>query len=140
MAWLRRDLAAAGDKPTIIVGHFPPISAVEFVNGRARYQDGHWTLGAVRMSRNPEALIEAIHSSVGGANGGPNVRAFLSGHIHRLDRIEVGGLTMICAGSVSGAQWRGPDSETREGFGVVDCHPDGSFEYHYHEHGWNARP
>ncbi len=132
MAWLKRDLASANGKPTIIVGHFPPISAIEFVNGRATYEDGDWTLGAVRMSRNPEALIDAVK--------GANVRAFFSGHIHRLDRIEVRGLTMICAGSVSGAQWRGPQVDTQEGYGVVDCRPDGSFDYRYHDYGWDARP
>ncbi len=132
MTWLKRDLVAAQGKPTIIVGHFPPISAIEFVNGRAKVQDGDWTLGTDRMSRNPEALIDAAK--------GANVRAFLSGHIHRLDRIEVNGLAMICAGSVSGAQWRGPQVETEEGYGIVDCRPDGSFDYRYHDYGWDARP
>lgn len=134
MQWLRRDLAGAGGaggKPTLIFGHFPPISAIEFVNGRAEVKDGEWVLGADRMSRNPEALIDAID--------GGNVRAFFSGHIHRLDRIEVKGLTMICAGSVSGAQWRGPQVDTEEGYGIIDCRPDGSFDYAYHDYGWKAR-
>jgi len=132
MAWLRDDLAQVGDRPTMVFGHFPPISAIEFVNGRAEVQDGDWRLGIVRMSRNPEALIDAVKNA--------NVRAFFSGHIHRLDRIEVKGLTMICAGSVSGAQWRGPQVDTQEGYGVVDCRPDGSFDYRYHDYGWDARP
>ena len=46
----------------------------------------------------------------------------------------------ICSGSVSGAQWRGPDHGTPEGFGVVDCRPDGNFDYRYHPYGWKADP
>jgi len=132
MAWLRADLAQTDGRPTMVFGHFPPISAIEFINGRAKVEDGDWRLGIVRMSRNPEALIDAVQ--------GANVRAFFSGHIHRLDRVDVKGLTMICAGSVSGAQWRGPQVDTQEGYGVVDCRPDGSFDYRYHDYGWDARP
>jgi len=132
MQWLRRDLASAGGRPTLIFGHFPPVSAISFFNGRAEVEeDGDWNLSIQRMSRNPMALVDAVE--------GANVRAFFSGHIHRLDRIEAKGLTMICAGSVSGAQWRGPQVETQEGYGVVDCRPDGSFDYRYHDYGWDAQ-
>ncbi len=132
MQWLRRDLTAAGGRPTLIFGHFPPVSAISFFDDRAKVdEDGDWTLSTQRMSRNPMALIEAVE--------GANVRAFFSGHIHRLDRIEAKGLTMICAGSVSGAQWRGPQVETQEGYGIIDCRPDGSFDYRYHDYDWMAQ-
>ena len=35
-------------------------------------------------------------------------------------------------------QWRGPDVDTEEGFAVIDCRPDGTFDYRYHEYGWDA--
>jgi hypothetical protein len=76
-------------------------------------------------------LVEAIR--------GANVKAIVSGHIHRLDRIEAMGQTFICAGSVSGDKWRGHDHETPADFGVVDCSPDGQFEYYYHDYGWDAQ-
>lgn len=93
-------------------------------------ENGDGTLSTTRTTRNLMALIDAIE--------GANVRAFFSGHIHRLDHTKAKGLTMICAGSVSGAQWRGPQVDTQEGYGIIDCRPDGSFDYRYHDYGWNA--
>jgi len=133
MDWLRDDLQSASGRPTLLFGHFPPLSAISFLDGRASVKDGDWTLSTKRMTRNPMALIDTIN-----AVPNANVRAFFSGHIHRLDRIEAKGLTMICAGSVSGAQWRGPQVDTEEGYGIVDCRPDGTFNYRYHDYGWNA--
>lgn len=131
MAWLRADLAKNRDRPTMIFGHFPPMSAIEFFDGRARHEDGEWMLSSQRMSRNPMALVEACR--------GANVRAFLSGHIHRLDRVEAMGLTFICSGSVSGEKWTGHDHETPEGITIVDCRADGTFDYRYHDYGWDTR-
>ena len=134
LAFLRDDLSRNKGKPTMLFGHYPPVTAVEFFNGEAKHNDEQlrWELGYGRSTRNPMTLVEAI--------GDANVKAFFSGHIHRLDRIEVKRQTLICAGSVSGDQWRGPDVDTEEGFAVIDCRPDGSFEYEYHNYGWAARP
>ena len=133
MRFLRDDLAKNPKKPTMLFGHYPPVTAVEFFTGEAKPNDEHarWELGYGRATRNPMALVEAIADA--------NVKAFFSGHIHRLDRITTKGQTFICSGSVSGDQWRGPDVDTAEGFGVIDCRPDGTFDYHYHEYGWDAR-
>ena len=136
LAFLRDDLSkpANSGKPTMLFGHYPPITAIEFINGEAKHNDAErrWELGYTRATRNPAALIEAI--------GNANVRAFFSGHIHRLDQIEVKRQRLICAGSVSGDQWRGPDVDTEEGFAIIDCRADDSFDYRYHEYGWNAVP
>lgn len=135
LAFLRDDLSKAANKgkPTMLFGHYPPVTAIEFFNGEAKHNDEakRWELGYNRATRNPMALVEAI--------GEANVKAFFSGHIHRLDQIEVKGQRLICAGSVSGDQWRGPDVDTEEGFAIIDCRPDGSFDYRYHEYGWNAQ-
>jgi 3',5'-cyclic AMP phosphodiesterase CpdA len=130
MTWLREDLSKHPERPTILFGHFPPVTATEFLDGRAKVQEGAWTLSTQRMSRNPYDLVKAVE--------GANIKAFLSGHIHRLDRVEVMGRTFICSGSVSGAKWRGHDHDTPEGITIVDCHPDGRFDYRYHDYGWNA--
>jgi 3',5'-cyclic AMP phosphodiesterase CpdA len=134
MAFLRDDLAKPANKgkPTMLFGHYPPVTAIEFFNGEAKHNDElkRWELGYARATCNPMALIEAI--------GDANVKAFFSGHIHRLDQIDVKGQRLICAGSVSGDQWRGPDVDTEEGFAIIDCRADGSFDYRYHEYGWNA--
>ncbi len=128
--WLKTDLADSQGRPTILFGHFPPISAIEFFDGRAKHAEGTWTLSSQRMSRNPWDLVTATE--------GANVKAFFSGHIHRLDRVEAAGRTFICAGSVSASKWTGHDHETPEGITIVDCHDDGSFNYAYHDYGWEA--
>jgi 3',5'-cyclic AMP phosphodiesterase CpdA len=130
MEFLRDDLRQHRDRPTMIFAHFPAVSAIEFFAGRAEVEDGSWTLATKRVASNPMALVEAT--------SGANVRAVFSGHIHRTDRIEAAGLTFICAGSVSGDKWRGPDHGTPEGFGVVDCRADGTFDYQYVAYGWKA--
>ena len=133
MKFLRDDLSRNEKKPTMLFGHYPPVTAVEFFNGEAKGNDeqARWELGYGRATRNPMALVEAI--------GDADVKAFFSGHIHRLDRITTKGQTFICAGSVSGDQWRGPDVDTEEGFAVIDCLPDGTFDYRYHEYGWDKK-
>lgn len=130
--WLRKDLGAVGSKPTILFAHIPCITAIEFMNGEAKAGEKGWELGFKRACRNPMALVDAIGQS--------NVQAIFSGHIHRLDRIEVKGQTFICAGSVSGDQWRGPDVDTEEGFAIIDCDADGQFDYQYFKYGWDAKP
>jgi hypothetical protein len=92
-------------------------------------------LGARLQPRLPQT-----HGAVAAiADGNVNVKAFFSGHIHRLDRIEAKGQTFICAGSVSSDQWRGPDVDTQEGFAIADCRADGTFSYRYDDYGWEAQ-
>ena len=130
LTFLSDDLAKHKETPTIVFGHFPPVSAVEFFDGRGKHADGEWTLSSQRMSRNPWDYVKATQ--------GANVKAFFSGHIHRFDRVEAAGRTFICAGSVSGSKWAGHDHETPEGITIVDCRANGTFEYRYHDYGWNA--
>lgn len=130
LAFLKKDLQANKTKPTMLFCHLPPVSAIEFFDGRAKKTAADWTLDYSRVVTNPQALVEAMREG--------NVRGLLSGHIHRLDRIEAAGQTFICSGSVSGAQWRGPEQETPAGFAVVDCLANGAFAYRYHDYGWKA--
>jgi 3',5'-cyclic AMP phosphodiesterase CpdA len=130
MAFLKEDLRKNRARPTILFAHIPAVSAIEFFDGRARSENSAWVLDQGRATGNPQALVEAMSEG--------KVKAVLSGHIHRLDRIEAMGHTFICSGSVSGARWAGPDHATPEGFGVLDCRPDGTFTYRYHAYGWRA--
>lgn len=134
LEFLRDDLARHRDQPTIVFAHIPAVSAVEFFAGRARGEEGNWILSQNRATANPHELVAAFDA------GGGNVKAVLSGHIHRLDRIQVAGYQFICSGAVGGAQWRGPDHGCPEGFGVIDCRPDGSIDYRYQTYGWEASP
>jgi 3',5'-cyclic-AMP phosphodiesterase len=48
-------------------------------------------------------------------------------------------VTFICGGAVCGASWRGPYRGFSEGFGLIDLHPDGRFDYRYIEYGWKPQ-
>jgi len=130
MKWLTSDLAANKGKPTMLIGHYPPVSAVDFFNGRASHIDGACSLSTPRMSRNLWDLVRAT--------GCVNVKAFFSGHIHRIDRVEAAGQAFVCTCTVSGRKWPGHDHETPEGSTDIDYHEDGTFDYRYHDHGQEA--
>jgi 3',5'-cyclic AMP phosphodiesterase CpdA len=130
LAWLGEDLARAQARPTVVVTHAPVISAVELLSDRAQRTDTALAVPFGRVISNGPALIEAAKAG--------NVRAFISGHLHLIERLELAGHTFICSGSVSGHQWTGPRMGTPPGFGVFDCHPDGTFAFRYEPHGWKA--
>ncbi len=134
--WLRADLRDNRRKPAMVAMHVPPLTAVEFLTSRPErdLENGRWQIGFDRMSRNPEALLEALEEG--------DVRAVLSGHLHLVERLELAGQTFLCLGSVSGQQWMGPRAgmDTAEGFAVFDLRPGGGFEWSYEGFGWQASP
>ena len=130
LAWLRQDLAKVSGRPTIIVSHAPIASAVELFSDRAAVDDKMRGVPFGRVVKDTPALFEAVQ--------GANVRAFLSGHLHLVEDLKFNGHRLICSGSVSGHQWGGPRLDTPEGFGVLDCRPDGHLEFRYESHHWNA--
>jgi 3',5'-cyclic AMP phosphodiesterase CpdA len=130
MAWLREDLNANRSKPTIAVTHAPVVSVVELFSDRVRRTDEALAVPFGRVIANAPDLVEAAKLG--------NMRAFVSGHLHLVERLELLGQTFICSGSASGQQWNGPRMGTPEGFGVFDCRLDGTFTFSYQSHGWNA--
>lgn len=130
MDFLKRDIEQNGDRPTIIFAHYPAVTAAEFLDGAAKQGKDAWELGYGRATRNPMALLQTIQ--------GGNVKAYLSGHTHRLDTIKAMENLFIGSGSVSGSQWKGKQVDTAEGYTVVDINADGSFEHRYHVYGWQA--
>jgi 3',5'-cyclic AMP phosphodiesterase CpdA len=130
MEWLRQDLASHRERPAIIVSHAPFISAVELFSDRARRTDEALAVPFGRVISNAPAVMETVKAG--------NVRAFISGHLHLVERLELLGHSFICSGSVSGHQWNGPRMGTPEGFGIFDCNVDGTFEFRYESHGWKA--
>jgi 3',5'-cyclic-AMP phosphodiesterase len=131
LEWLREDLRANAERPAIVASHLPPITAVEFFSDRPEQEDEEWRLSFQRMAKDPRELLEVLREG--------NVRAFLSGHLHLLERLELLDHTFICCGSVSGHKWEGPRLGTPEGFTVLDCQPDGNFTCTYQDYGWQAR-
>jgi 3',5'-cyclic AMP phosphodiesterase CpdA len=130
LEWLRGDLSRNKSKPAIVLTHAPVISAVELFSDRAKRTEEALAVPFGRVISNAPALVEAAKQG--------NVRAFISGHLHLVERLELLGHSFICSGSVSGHQWTGPRMGTPEGFGVFDCRPDGTLAFHYESYGWKA--
>ena len=133
LALVRRETQDHPSAPALVFSHVPAVTATEFFDGRAQVKDDQWTLATGRMADNPSELLKAA--------GDTSVRTYVSGHIHDVDDIRVAGARFICSGSVSGQQWTGPKLPRpgcEEGVGLFDCRPDGSFDYTYHDYGWEA--
>jgi len=130
LAWLRDDLGKNAGRPTIVVTHAPVVSAVELFSDRARRTPEALAVPFGRVISNAAELLEAAKPG--------NVRAFISGHLHLVERLELLGRTFICSGSASGHQWTGPRMDTPEGFGVFDCARDGTVDFHYQSFSWKA--
>lgn len=139
--WLREELGALDPRtPVLILTHAPIICmAVLLIDAGIDPQRGY------RLSRSG-IFIDAwrmVHLF----QQHPNVRLSLSGHMHMCDRVEFQGLTHICGGAVCGNWWRpshlhrtrrpsDPEDMVRPmrahpGYGLLDLHPDGRFDYQY---------
>ena len=69
---------------------------------------------------------------------GHNVKLVLSGHGHILERIELHGISYIQGGAVCGMWWKGPVFGNPEGFSVVTCRADCTFDLNYQGYGWKV--
>jgi 3',5'-cyclic AMP phosphodiesterase CpdA len=138
--WLAADLKANTAKPTFVISHIPLLSICAMLGGDHTKANA-WNLGWNEVHQDGQDLHRQFTSS-------GNVRLCVSGHIHRRERIEIGGLgapegslpiTYICDGAVSGSWWNGRKDRCDEGYGVFDLFDDGSFEHNYMTYGWTAR-
>lgn len=129
LEWLKGDLAAAKGRPILVVSHAPILTITCLANDD-RVKDNAFTFSTSLMHSDSKTLHQLFV-----AHG---VKLCLSGHIHRLDRVETDGVTYICDGAVCGAWWEGRKNRCDEGYGIVDLFSDGSFEHRYHAYGWKA--
>lgn len=130
--WLKADLAAV--KPgthTLVISHIP-ILTVTVMLGEPDKKDNNFRFSGGVMHTDSQALRELFEKS-------GTVRACISGHIHRLDRIEFRGIRYCCNGAVSGSWWKGPNAEAFEGYTLVDLFDNGDVECHYTGYDWKAR-
>lgn len=126
MEWLKNDLVALRKgTPVVIVTHIPLFSAWGQMNADPR------------KGENPKALVNNAHV-VRKLFAWHNIKLVLSGHGHILERIEFGGVTYIQGGAVCGMWWKGPVFGNPEGFAVVTCHDDGTFDFNYRGYGWKV--
>lgn len=129
--WLSRELAAAADRPVMILSHIPIVSVVGFFDGD-RTSGGDWDVPSSYVHIDANRLHELFVSA-------RNVRLCLSGHAHQFDRCLFDGITYGCHGAVCGNWWKGTYKHTPAGYATIDLFADGNFDIHYTDYGWQAR-
>ena len=127
LQWLREDLAVVGKKtPVVVVTHIPFFSIWNQVHADPR------------GGENPKSLVNNAHV-IRKILGDFNVKAVLCGHGHLSERIDLAHFnrtSYIQGGAVCGLWWKGKVSGNPEGFGVMTCHENGTFDYEYRSYGW----
>lgn len=131
--WLKGDLAGVPKTtPVLVISHIPILSGTVLLGAPDKKTNERKVSGGLLHVDSPE--LRELFAERG------NVKLCLSGHIHRLDRVDFRGTSYVCTGAVSGNWWKGPRYETPEGYGVVDLFDDGSFRHEYVTYGWEADP
>ena len=127
LEWLQADLAAVGrTRPVVIVSHIPWYSVWhQVLLGPQYHLDGKALVGNVHKFRK---LFDNY-----------NIQLVLSGHGHIVERIELGKITYIQGGAVCGMWWKGPVYGKPEGYGIVTCRANGTWDWAYEGFGWKAR-
>jgi 3',5'-cyclic-AMP phosphodiesterase len=132
MAWLKADLAGVKKgRHTLVVSHIPILSVTVLV--KPPEKDTNFKVLGSRLHTDSLELQSIFEKS-------GTVRACLSGHMHRIDRVEFRGITYYCNGAVSGSWWKGPNAEAFEGYTLVDLYDNGDVECKYTGYEWKARP
>jgi len=128
--WLKQDLEAnPQSRPVLIYSHIPIIQVAShrvMEPYKGWYRFSPWS-----MHRDARRLIDlfALHS---------NVKLCVSGHLHLQDRIELSGVTYMCAGAVSGNWWKGIHVDCGPGYTIFTLNPDGTFHRDYLGYNWKA--
>ncbi len=126
--WLQQDLKSIpANRPVLIYSHIPIIQVAShrvMEPYKGWYRFSPWS-----MHRDARRLIDlfAQHS---------NVKLCLSGHLHLQDRIELSGVTYMCAGAVSGNWWKGMHVDCGPGYTILTLNPDGTFNRSYEGYNW----
>jgi len=126
LAFLKADLDAHRNVPTIVCSHIPIASAYQF------------GLSLASGKPVPKNLVCTNANALLGDIPGHNIRAILSGHLHFNESLGKNGVQIINCGAVCANYWKGPNPGSPEGFGVVDLGADGSVKFNYHSYGWKA--
>ena len=130
LTFLAADLKAHANSPTIICTHIPILSSLPFSIEMAQATGFNVKMPKNLVCTNANALVDDFP--------GHNIRAVLSGHLHRYEKLELSGVPIFNSGAVCGNYWTGPMFGCPEGFGVVDLGADGSVKFDYQTYGWKA--
>lgn len=130
MDWLRADLRAVRPGThTLVVSHIPILSATVILGNAPKDNTRKISGGLMHVDSGDLTRLFADSGTV---------RAALSGHVHRLDRVDFRAVSYYCNGAVSGNWWKGPHHEAREGYALVDLFDDGRVENTYVPFDWKA--
>ena len=127
LEWLKEDLSRTA-RPTVVVSHIPLLSITGVADGY-NPGTGEWTVGGNIMTKNVNELIAQFGKH-------PNVKLALSGHIHKVDRVDYKGVTYLCGGAVCGNWWNGLNDTFPPGYRILDLNSDGTFNEQYIPWGW----
>jgi predicted MPP superfamily phosphohydrolase len=151
LEWLRGELAAHRQTPTVVLTHIPVVQGCVINSDASPVAAGGMQIGRISLIQNHWHVTQAFSEN-------PQVKLCLTGHIHFVDRTEIAGVAHHCSGAVSGTWWRDPqaDRERRAtvqgpaapprllrataGYGLVDLYDDGTFDTRYVLYGWRAAP
>ncbi len=127
--WLGGVLATK-EMPTLLITHIPILTATVVLKDPEKGTNTREVSSGLLMADSARTReLFAKH---------PSVKACLSGHMHRIDRVDFRGVSYLCNGAVSGNWWKGRHHECDEGYGVIDLFDDGTFENRYVTYGWKA--
>ena len=130
LAFLRADLQAHAAKPTIVCTHIPLFSLLPFSFELAAATGFH--------VKSPRSLVCTNASAAVNDFPGHNIRAVLSGHLHRYEKNIISNVPFYNSGAVCGNYWKGPMADCHEGFAVVDLKSNGAVNFDYRGFGWKA--
>ena len=126
LSWLDQDLGSVGDRPKIIVSHFPAMTLFP------QYTDGA-TAAAT------DTLVLSNGKDLQQLCAKHQVKAVFQGHTHVVEDCSYLGTRYITGGAVCGDWWKGWRLGVHpEGFMIVDLSPT-EFKTTYVSYGWNAK-
>ena len=114
--WLEKQLE--NEKPTVVVGHVPIISAAQLTAAETVRKSGIARVPPTRVLADSRYLTELFRQK-------PHVNLCLSGHLHMLERVLFRGVEYVCGGAVCGAWWKGEYEHFGPRMSIIDLFPDG---------------
>ncbi len=121
-SWLKKDLEANSEKPTVILSHAPILSVGAFFDGS--FTTGDWVVSHSVMQIDAQRLKNLFRKN-------PQVKLALSGHTHLYDQALYNGVLYANGGAVSGAAWYSNNQDTPPGYNLVKLYRDGRAEVEY---------
>lgn len=115
-AWLERQLADPA--PTVVVGHVPVLSGAAQVAAETVHRGGSARIPQTRVLADARETTELFRQH-------PQVKLYLSGHLHMVERSRFRGVDHVNAGAVCGGWWRGEYEHFGPHMAIVDLFADG---------------